>query len=110
MAAHGEERPVMPPGSQRLEWELPRDYQAQASVPPKEEVYSNKQHPRGLKTGALDLLDKTLPPHRRYLRLRRRYFLSALVTAIILLALAIGLGVGLTRRSGYVFLLHIDLR
>ena len=102
MAAHGAERPVIPPGSQQLDWEVPHDYQAQALVPPKEKVYSDKQHPRSLDTGALELLNKIIPPHKRYLGLRRAYFLSVLVTAILLIVLAIGLGVGLTRSSGYV--------
>ena len=109
MAAPQHERPIVPPGSQQLDWEVPRDYRARASVPPGEEIYSDKQR-RGLKTTAAELLDKTLPPHRRYLGLRRRFFLCALVAAFILVVMVVGLGVGLTRHSGYVlrFALECD--
>lgn len=92
----------MPPGSQQPDWEVPRNCHTQASIPPKEGIYTDKQYSRGLKTTAVELLDKTIPPHRTYLGLRRRYFLSALTAAIILVILAIGLGVGLNSHSGYV--------
>ncbi len=92
----------MPPASQQPDWEVPRNYHTQASIPPMEEIYTDKQHSRGFKTTAVELLDKTIPPHRTYLGLRRRYFLSTLAAAIILVILAIGLGVGLDSHSGYV--------
>ena len=106
MAAPQTERPFIPPASQQLDWEVPHGRQAQASIPSREDVYYDKQH-RGLKTTVVELLDKTLPPHRRYLGLRRRLFLCAAIAVVILVALAVGLGVGLTRHSGYV--LHFAL-
>lgn len=45
-------------------------------------------------------LDQVLPPHRKYLGMRRRMFLLALLATILaLLALIIGLAAGLTTRS-----------
>lgn len=102
MTSRGDEYPVMPPGSQLPDWEVPRNYQNQASMPSKADIYTDNQHSRGFKATAVELLDKTIPPHRRYLGLRRRYFLSALAAAIVLIILAIGLGVGLNRHSRYV--------
>lgn len=102
MASLGDEHPVMPPGSQQPHWDVPPNYHNQASIPAKDDIYTDKHHLRGLKTTAVELLDRTIPPHRRYLGLRRRYFLSALVAAIILIVLAIGLGVGLTKSPGYI--------
>lgn len=53
-------------------------------------------------------LDSWLPPHRRYLGLRRKWFLVACFAALLaLLALIIGLSVGLTRHSRYVVLLAL---
>ena len=101
MAAHQREPPVIPPGSQQLDWEVPHNYQAHASVPPKEDIYSNKQH-KGLRTTVVELLGKTLQNQQRYIGRRRRFFLCALSAVIVLVVLAIGLGVGLTRHSGYV--------
>lgn len=44
--------------------------------------------------------DTAMPPHRKYLGLRRRTFLLVLLAFILaLLALIIGLAVGLTKRS-----------
>ena len=44
--------------------------------------------------------DSILPPHKRYLRLSRRWFMIALgVVLLLLLALIIGLSVGLTERK-----------
>ncbi|MCJ1333233.1 hypothetical protein MMC10_009927 [Thelotrema lepadinum] len=46
------------------------------------------------------LLDRHMPPHKRYLGLRRRLFLLVLACIIIaLLALIVGLAVGLTLRN-----------
>lgn len=48
-----------------------------------------------------DRLDRILPPHKRYLGRSRRTFLLALLVAFIcLLALIIGLAVGLSKKSG----------
>ena len=45
--------------------------------------------------------DAVLPPHKRYLGLRRKMFLWALLAALLaFLALIIGLATGLSRRSG----------
>lgn len=45
-------------------------------------------------------LDGVLPPNRKYLGLRRRYFLIAVLCAFLaLLVLIIGLAVGLTNKS-----------
>ena len=47
-------------------------------------------------------LDSAMPPHKKYLGMRRKVFLIVLVAAILaLLALIIGLAVGLTRDSKY---------
>ena len=47
--------------------------------------------------------DTTMPPHKKYLGLKRSVFLLALLAAILaLLALIIGLAVGLTQTSKYV--------
>jgi hypothetical protein len=50
-----------------------------------------------------DRFDRVLPPHRRYCgRSRRTLLLAVLALLLCLLALVIGLAVGLTRKSGYV--------
>ena len=102
MAAPGDERPVMPRGSQQLDWEVPRDFRPQASVAGKEAAYSDKPPSRSFRTTITEVLDKVLPPHGHYLGLRRWFFLGALAAVVILVVLVIGLSVGLTRRSGYV--------
>lgn len=44
-------------------------------------------------------LDATMPPHRKYLGMRRNIFLAVLLASILaLLALIIGLSVGLTQK------------
>ncbi|TLD33510.1 hypothetical protein PspLS_00715 [Pyricularia sp. CBS 133598] len=45
-------------------------------------------------------LDRILPPHRKYLGMRRRVFLIVLAAVIALLVLVIGLAAGLSSRSG----------
>lgn len=62
---------------------------------------------RGLHLGAgagwalSDRLDRILPPHKRYLGRSRRTLLIALLVAFLcLLALIIGLAVGLSKKSG----------
>lgn len=48
-----------------------------------------------------DRLDRILPPHKRYLgRSRRTFLITLLVAFICLLALIIGLAVGLSKKSG----------
>lgn len=45
-------------------------------------------------------LDNAMPPHKRYLGMKRNIFLLALLATILaLLALIIGLAVGLTQKS-----------
>ena len=45
-------------------------------------------------------LDSAMPPHKKYLGLKRNIFLLALLAAFLaLLALIIGLAVGLTQKS-----------
>ena len=105
MAASKHDHAVLPPGNQQPAWEVPRDYHTQPSVPPNGETYLDKHHPSGARITAIELLerlDKAIPPHRKYFGLRRRYFLSAVGALVILIVLAIGLGVGLIRHSGYV--------
>jgi len=47
-------------------------------------------------------LDSAMPPHKKYLGMRRNVFLLVLLAAILaLLALVIGLAVGLTQKSRY---------
>lgn len=47
--------------------------------------------------------DSAMPPHKRYLGMKRNIFLLVLLATILaLLALIIGLAVGLTQKSGYV--------
>jgi len=47
--------------------------------------------------------DIIMPPHKKYLGIKRNFFLLALLAAILaLLALIIGLAVGLTQKSKYV--------
>jgi hypothetical protein len=49
--------------------------------------------------------NRRFPAHRRYLGMSRKIFLCVLVaTIVVLLALIIGLSVGLTKRSKYVVL------
>ncbi|KAI6380612.1 hypothetical protein MCOR25_001549 [Pyricularia grisea] len=45
-------------------------------------------------------LDRILPPHRKYLGMRRRVFLIVLAALVALLILIIGLAAGLSSRSG----------
>jgi hypothetical protein len=46
--------------------------------------------------------DSAMPPHKKYLGMRRKVFLLVLLAAFLaLLALIIGLAVGLTQRSRY---------
>jgi hypothetical protein len=46
--------------------------------------------------------DNTMPPHKKYLGMKRNIFLLAILAAILaLLALIIGLAVGLTQKSKY---------
>jgi len=48
-----------------------------------------------------DRFDRMMPPHKRYLGRRRRTFLIVLLVAFVcLLALVIGLAVGLSKKSG----------
>jgi hypothetical protein len=73
-----------------------------------EEGQKNRNGPlfgAGVGTGAgwalSDRFDRILPPHRRYLGLSRRTVLIALLVAFVcLLALIIGLAVGLSKKSG----------
>lgn len=54
-----------------------------------------------LKDKARGKLDGVLPPHRKYLGMRRNIFLLVLLaTMLALLALVIGLAVGLTQGGG----------
>jgi hypothetical protein len=47
-------------------------------------------------------LDSTMPPHKKYLGMKRNVFLLVLLAAVLaLLALIIGLAVGLTQKSKY---------
>jgi hypothetical protein len=47
-------------------------------------------------------LDSTMPPHKKYLGMKRNVFLLVLLVALLaLLALVIGLAVGLTQKSKY---------
>lgn len=47
-------------------------------------------------------LDSAMPPHKKYLGMRRNVFLLVLLAAVLaLLALIIGLAVGLTQKSKY---------
>lgn len=61
----------------------------------------------GIKTAAIakptlkDRFNTAIPPHRRYLGLKRRWFLLAVLSVFLaLLALIIGLAVGLTTHGG----------
>ncbi|TLS23367.1 uncharacterized protein PpBr36_06195 [Pyricularia pennisetigena] len=45
-------------------------------------------------------LDRILPPHKRYLGMRRRVFLLVLAAVVALLILIVGLAAGLSSRSG----------
>jgi hypothetical protein len=47
-------------------------------------------------------LDSTMPPHKKYFGMKRNVFLLVLLAAVLaLLALIIGLAVGLTQKSKY---------
>lgn len=72
-------------------WEVPEERQSKK---------------RGLHLGAgagwalSDRFDRVLPPHKRYLGRSRRTFLIVLLVALVcLLALVIGLAVGLSKKS-----------
>lgn len=55
----------------------------------------------GAKWALKDRFDRALPRHKRYLGQSRRTFLIALLVAFVcLLALVIGLAVGLSKKSG----------
>lgn len=55
----------------------------------------------GAKWALKDRFDRVLPPHKRYLGRSRRVFIIALLVAFVcLLALVIGLAVGLSKKSG----------
>jgi len=81
----------------------------ETSVPEWEHIAANQDangatRPRmSTKDSLLARLDTALPPHRKYIGLRRNVFLVALIAAILaLLALIIGLAAGLSNRSKYV--------
>lgn len=62
---------------------------------------TDTQRPRGAKRAGLSAkLDNVLPPEKKYLGMRRKVFLLALLAVLLaLLALIIGLAVGLTQGS-----------
>lgn len=54
--------------------------------------------------------DSAMPPHKRFLGMKRKTFLLVLLATILaLIALIIGLAVGLTRKSGYVHWVFLGL-
>jgi len=56
--------------------------------------------PQPTKTSLGARLDRVLPPHRKYLGMRRKVFLLVLLAGILaLVALIIGLAAGLSSRS-----------
>lgn len=58
---------------------------------------------KNIKAQVLSSFDRCMPPHRRYCGLRRKFASTILfVMSIIILALILGLAIGLTRRSRYV--------
>jgi hypothetical protein len=72
-----------------------------------EEGGTRRSHPARLRLGGSatgwalsDRFDRLLPPHKHYLGLCRRTFLiGAAVVVVVLLALIIGLSVGLTQKK-----------
>lgn len=78
------------------------DYSAQDWVVPEE----GTTRKRGLHLGSAstrwaiaDRFDRVFPPYKRYVGLKRRTFLLILLGAIIaVIALAVGLGVGLSKK------------
>ena len=59
---------------------------------------TDARQPSGaMRAGLGAKLDSVLPSHKRYLGMRRKVFLLALLAALALLALIIGLAVGLTQ-------------
>jgi hypothetical protein len=78
------------------------------------EAQTKKKHsPFGASTTATgwalsDRFDRILPPHKRYYgRSRRTLLLAILALFLCLLALVVGLAVGLTRKSGGYVLSHL---
>lgn len=102
MAAPGP--PTQSPGAnngaaptQLPEWEVPGKKGKQQ---PMTQRFSRPKSGTSLSLALSRRFDRVFPPNRTYLRLRRRTFLFALLAVIIaLLALIIGLAVGLTRNS-----------
>jgi hypothetical protein len=81
------------PASQLPEWE----HEATTSSAQK----SNTKTIGGSKAGFGAKLNRVLPPHRRYLGLKRNAFLWVLLAIVLaLLALIIGLAAGLSAGSG----------
>lgn len=96
--AHLKEFETRDPASENSEWDIP-------------EGQSKKRHRLfGVGAGASttrwalsDRIDRILPPHRRYLGRSRRTFLIVIAVIVVcLLALIIGLAVGLSGGSKYV--------
>ena len=81
-------------GSTLPEWETTAGFHG-------EDQNVKKYRPlHGVKTSALGILDRVMPPHRRYCGLQRRYAcIIILATCLVSLALILGLAIGLSNRS-----------
>ena len=83
---------TQPTTTQLPEWETPNNGATKEATSAENAGFSRFQ--------SRPLFDRYMPPNKRYLGLRRRIFLIvSVITVIALLALIIGLAVGLTLRN-----------
>lgn len=76
-------------------WEIPEEGQSK-----RRHMHLGTGAGAGLAWTISDRFDRLLPPHRRYLgRSRRTFLIALLVVFVCLLALVIGLAVGLSNKS-----------
>jgi hypothetical protein len=84
-------------GSNAPDWEIPKDGTSKPT-----RLHLGKTTTRW---AIADRFDRILPPHKRYLGRSRRTFLIVLLALfVLLLALVIGLAVGLTKKSQYAYI------
>lgn len=106
MATHQGTTQVMAPEiqTQMIGWETPNPYRDKGPLHRRKGA-AVKQHWEKFSMVMSRKLDRVMPSHRKYCGCSRRLLLIfCTVVFVVIMALAIGLGVGLTRGSGYVVL------
>lgn len=104
MVTHQGTMQVMAPETQMIGWETPNPYRGKVPSHGRKGA-AIKERWNSISVIMSRRLNRVMPPQRKYCGCSRRLSLIfCTVVFVVILALAIGLGVGLTRGSEYVLL------